>query len=107
MAPYFAAVLFTIVMSTVLRTGASSGDQKSLALAQEALNEILTRAAPIAGECHTPIHESSIQNYHNTGIDEGCSKYQKTCDWMAKIPDRTKLVQMNLPGTHDTATCKL
>ena len=54
MAPYVAAVLFLIVMSTVLRTRASSGDQKSLALAQEALNEILTRAAPIAGESLTP-----------------------------------------------------
>lgn len=25
---------------------------------------------------------------------------------MAKIPDSTKLIHMNLPGTHDTATCK-
>lgn len=25
---------------------------------------------------------------------------------MAKIPDSTKLVHMNLPGTHDTSTCK-
>jgi hypothetical protein len=49
------AVLFAIVMSTALQTLAStgSGDQKPLALAQEALNELLTRAAPIDGESLT------------------------------------------------------
>ena len=25
---------------------------------------------------------------------------------MAHIPDDTKLIHMNLPGTHDTCTCK-
>jgi len=51
MVTYVATVLFSIVMSTVLtRTRAFNGDQKSLAL--EALNEILTRAAPIAGKSH-------------------------------------------------------
>ena len=39
------------------------------------------------------------------GPDNGCSKTLKTCDWMAKIPDNTPLVRMNLPGTHDTSTC--
>ncbi|KAF8228150.1 hypothetical protein L208DRAFT_1379480 [Tricholoma matsutake] len=28
----------------------------------------------------------------------------KTCDWMARFPDSTKLVHMNLPRTHNTAT---
>lgn len=54
MAPYAAAVLFSIamVMSTVLtQTRASIVDQNSLA--SEALNEILNRAAPIAGKSHT------------------------------------------------------
>jgi len=56
---FVAAVLFATIMSTVLtRTRASSGDQKSLALAQEALNEILTRAAPIAGESQTLNYET-------------------------------------------------
>ncbi|KAK7435778.1 hypothetical protein VKT23_019476 [Stygiomarasmius scandens] len=55
-------------------------------LAQSALAEILDRGAPILG------------------FDTGCSSEQATCDWMAKVPDHTKLVHMNLPGTHDTAT---
>jgi len=102
---FVAAVLFAAIMSTVLtRTRAShSDDQKSLALAQEALNEILTRAGPIAGE--SPISNYETKDNFNTGTDEGCSKYQKTCNWMAKFADSTKLVQMNLPGTHDTSTC--
>lgn len=40
------------------------------------------------------------------GYDDGCSKSSATCDWMAKIPDSTKLVHMNLPGTHDASTCE-
>ncbi|KIM43729.1 hypothetical protein M413DRAFT_443636 [Hebeloma cylindrosporum] len=55
-------------------------------LSQQALTDILDRSAPIAG------------------IDSGCQKKAKTCDWMAKFSDNTKLVHMNLPGTHDTST---
>lgn len=40
-----------------------------------------------------------------TGTDNGCSKSLDTCNWMAKFADSTKLVAMNLPGTHDTSTC--
>jgi len=39
------------------------------------------------------------------GVDDGCSKAKKTCDWMARFPDSVKLVHMNLPGTHDSSTC--
>ncbi|KAF8170823.1 PLC-like phosphodiesterase [Mycena galopus ATCC 62051] len=55
-------------------------------LADNALAEILERAAPILGR------------------DNGSSPSSPTCDWMAKIADETKLVDMNLPGTHDAAT---
>ncbi|PPQ88174.1 hypothetical protein CVT25_005139 [Psilocybe cyanescens] len=55
-------------------------------LGQQALTDLLDRASPIAG------------------IDSGCTKQSKTCDWMARFPDNTKLVHMNLPGTHDTST---
>ncbi|EDR02697.1 uncharacterized protein LACBIDRAFT_308269 [Laccaria bicolor S238N-H82] len=55
-------------------------------LSQAALSDILFRGLPILGP------------------DNGCSKTLKTCDWMAKIPDNTPLVRMNLPGTHDTST---
>lgn len=41
------------------------------------------------------------------GFDTGCSEAVKTCDWMAQFPDSTKLVHMNLPGTHDTSTCEI
>ncbi|KAF7376911.1 PLC-like phosphodiesterase [Mycena sanguinolenta] len=54
-------------------------------LADSALAEILERAAPILGR--------------NDG-----SSSSPTCDWMARVPDETKLVDMNLPGTHDAAT---
>ncbi|KAF7294681.1 PLC-like phosphodiesterase [Mycena indigotica] len=60
------------------------GAQKQLG--QDALNDILARGAPILG------------------IDNGCSRTSKTCDWMRNVPDHTKLVHMNLPGTHDSAT---
>ncbi|KAF8664222.1 hypothetical protein AX16_000785 [Volvariella volvacea WC 439] len=56
------------------------------ALAHDALDEILTRAAPIFG------------------IDEGCDRSSKVCDWMACVADDTPVVHLNLPGTHDTAT---
>lgn len=74
--------LFALLLSN--RAAASPSNGQAV-LAQAALNEILTRGAPILG------------------YDEGCSKKSKTCDWMAKFPDNTKLVHMNLPGTHDTA----
>jgi 1-phosphatidylinositol phosphodiesterase len=65
---------------------APSPNDVQQALGQEALLDILDRSAPIAG------------------FDNGCSQSSKTCDWMAKIPDSTRLVHMNLPGTHDTST---
>ncbi|KAJ7173185.1 PLC-like phosphodiesterase [Mycena filopes] len=67
-----------------------SSDAKSSTLrqhlAESALTEILDRAAPILGR------------------DAGCSPSSPTCDWMAKHPNHTKLVDMNLPGVHDAAT---
>ncbi|KAJ7684589.1 PLC-like phosphodiesterase [Mycena polygramma] len=64
--------------------GAATADQQFLANA--ALADILKRGAPILG------------------YDGGCSQSNKTCDWMRNYPDSTKLVHMNLPGTHDSAT---
>jgi len=55
-------------------------------LAASALKEILDRGQPLLG------------------VDKGCSPKSKTCNWMAKIPNNTKLVHMNLPGVHDAAT---
>ncbi|KAJ6608633.1 PLC-like phosphodiesterase [Mycena sp. CBHHK59/15] len=55
-------------------------------LANDALSEILSEGAPILG------------------YDQGCSQRVKTCDWMRKYSNSTKLVHMNLPGTHDSAT---
>ncbi|KAJ6468074.1 PLC-like phosphodiesterase [Mycena vitilis] len=54
-------------------------------LADSALAEILERAAPILGR-------------------DDPSQSSTTWDWMAKIPDDTRLADMNLPGTHDAAT---
>ncbi|KAF9044279.1 PLC-like phosphodiesterase [Panaeolus papilionaceus] len=91
----FAAVLCIVSLSLLslvplLPVGAipdSSGlTAAQTRLNQAALDDVLERAAPIAG------------------IDQGCSRTSKTCDWMARFPDSTKLVHMNLPGTHDTST---
>lgn len=49
-----------------------------------ALQKVLQDAAPIFGKYK--------DNQLNTSI------------WMSKYPDSTKLVHMNIPGTHDTAT---
>ncbi|KAL0060677.1 hypothetical protein AAF712_012554 [Marasmius tenuissimus] len=60
--------------------------QSQQTLAQDALSDILGRGAPILGS------------------DMGCGQDSPTCDWMAKVPDETQIVHMNLPGTHDAAT---
>lgn len=56
-------------------------------LAGSALAEILERGAPILG---------SIKHLDSQ---------TKLSSWMDKYPDETKLVHLNLPGTHDTCTC--
>nr|GAT47304.1 PLC-like phosphodiesterase [Mycena chlorophos] len=56
-------------------------------LADHALQEILERAAPILGRTNDPVVPTP-----------------QTAHWMAKVPDDTRLVDMNLPGTHDAAT---
>ncbi|KAF7319702.1 PLC-like phosphodiesterase [Mycena kentingensis (nom. inval.)] len=54
-------------------------------LADAALNEILERAAPILGRADT-------------------STPSKLANWMATVPDDTRIVDMSIPGTHDCAT---
>ncbi|KAJ6526911.1 PLC-like phosphodiesterase [Mycena vulgaris] len=65
---------------------ATTPSSPSHSLAESALAEILERAAPILGR------------------DKGCSPSSPTCDWMAKLSDDTRIVDINLPGTHDAAT---
>lgn len=55
-------------------------------LAESALSDVLTRGAPILG------------------YDQGCSMNDPTCDWMSKVPDTKRIVELSLPGTHDAAT---
>ncbi|KJA21803.1 hypothetical protein HYPSUDRAFT_41667 [Hypholoma sublateritium FD-334 SS-4] len=59
---------------------------KANPLQEAALKEILSRGGPILG---------SFSDLQETG---------DLCEWMARISDDTKLVHMNLPGTHDTCT---
>ncbi|KAJ7090326.1 PLC-like phosphodiesterase [Mycena belliarum] len=75
----FYALAFVVPVLT-----ASSKAQQHLA--SDALSTIIANGAPILG------------------VDTGCPRTSKTCDWMRKYPDSTKLVHMNLPGTHDSAT---
>lgn len=56
-------------------------------LAGSALAEILKRGGPILGSI------------------EHLDARTKLSSWMDKYPDETKLVHLNLPGTHDTCTC--
>ncbi|KAK7037282.1 hypothetical protein VNI00_011273 [Paramarasmius palmivorus] len=75
------------IFSTLFFSVSLSFAQNQQPLAQDALSEILQRGAEILG------------------YDLGCSvESSPACDWMAKVPDDTLLVHMNLPGTHDAAT---
>ncbi|KAF7319704.1 PLC-like phosphodiesterase [Mycena kentingensis (nom. inval.)] len=56
-------------------------------LADAALNEILERAAPILGRATT-------------------STPSRLANWMANVPDEMRIVDMSIPGTHDSATWK-
>ncbi|KAF9527469.1 PLC-like phosphodiesterase [Crepidotus variabilis] len=79
-------VIGTQLLEPMAQSTDSSVSSSHAYLAQQALKDIGDRAAPISG------------------VDDGCVRYSKTCDWMGKFPGKTKLVHMNIPGTHDTAT---
>ncbi|KAJ6614943.1 PLC-like phosphodiesterase [Mycena sp. CBHHK59/15] len=82
----FSALLILVLsLSTLVGADVVSRSASQL-LAQDALAYILNLGAPILG------------------YDEGCAQTAQTCDWMRKFSDETKLVHMNLPGTHDSAT---
>ncbi|KAF7291351.1 PLC-like phosphodiesterase [Mycena indigotica] len=70
-------------------------------LADKALEEILERAAPILGEFYIAFIPSRLNFV--TGRASSVPP-PKTAHWMANVPDETRLVDMNLPGTHDCAT---
>ncbi|KAJ6509094.1 PLC-like phosphodiesterase [Mycena vulgaris] len=76
--------LISSLAVALMLPGLATAVQESLA--QDALAYTLALGAPILG------------------FDVGCSPMTKTCDWMRKFSDNTKLVHMNLPGTHDSAT---
>ncbi|KIK57359.1 hypothetical protein GYMLUDRAFT_755825 [Collybiopsis luxurians FD-317 M1] len=83
----FTGILLILSQLTSTAISSSVSDSAQQSLAQAALAEILQRGAPILG------------------FDTGCSPATSaTCDWMAKIPDDTKLVHMSIPGTHDSST---
>lgn len=73
-------------MADHLRAASEGRGSSSSLLSDAAFEEILKRGSPILGD------------------DSQCNRRVVTCDWMAKVPDHTKLVHLNLPGTHDTAT---
>jgi 1-phosphatidylinositol phosphodiesterase len=91
-------------LQAVSASALPSSQRSQSFLATSALQEILFRGKPLLGMRHGfATRPRSWANYFSLGTDEGCSR-SKTCDWMAKIPDSTKLVHMNLPGVHDAAT---
>ncbi|KAH6671357.1 PLC-like phosphodiesterase [Halenospora varia] len=60
--------------------------RRTSSLSQFALEKVLGDASPIFGEYTNPSNSS------------------KTANWMKSYPDSTKIVHMNIPGTHDSAT---
>jgi len=80
--------LLDLITDGASRIGISLDKAKG-SVGNAALEEILARGAPILG----PLSDAQ------------CSAAQRrTCDWMSKVPDSTKIIHMNLPGTHDSAT---
>lgn len=73
--------------SSLVHKGASSGSL----LASLALRKVLKDASPIFGD------PSTLLGAENTSEP-------KTATWMKAYHDETKIVHMNLPGTHDAAT---
>jgi 1-phosphatidylinositol phosphodiesterase len=76
------ASLSASIHGSPLTTRQSS--QQDISLESFALQKVLQNAAPIFG------------NFKTT--------QSNTSDWMKNYKDATKLVHMNIPGTHDTAT---
>ena len=72
-----------VASSVVARTAAT---KSSASLAELALQQILNTASPIFG----------VYDYSATALN--------TSTWMKRYPDSTKLVHMNIPGTHDSST---
>ena len=100
------ATLFLALSPLSSLAALPGGYPSQTVLSQAALSDVLLRGLPILGvSLFLPLTYpiKLIQSY--VGPDNGCSKTLKTCDWMAKVPDNTPLVRMNLPGTHDTSTC--
>ena len=58
-------------------------------------NEIIKLTLNIAGNIQTPFldHEYTLENYKNTR-------------WVTNIPDRMKLAELTVPGTHDSSASK-
>jgi hypothetical protein len=41
----------------------------------------------------------------HVGRDEPSAPFSDTCDWMSRLSADTKIVDLNLPGTHNSVTC--
>jgi 1-phosphatidylinositol phosphodiesterase len=76
-----------IVLASASGLDQNNSLQPTRSLAQLALQKVLNDASPIFGD-YVP---SDASNTH-------------TAQWMKGYPDSTKLVHMNIPGTHDTST---
>jgi 1-phosphatidylinositol phosphodiesterase len=82
---YFALLDF-LTLSALTSVRGSSNGPPSVSLAELALQKVLTDASPIFG------------------WSEANGTSTNTSVWMKNYPDATKLVHMNIPGTHDSAT---
>ncbi|RDW61662.1 hypothetical protein BP5796_11554 [Coleophoma crateriformis] len=78
------ALLVTALASLSAAALASPTYANTTSLADLALQKVLQDAAPMFGSY--------------------AASSAKTASWMASIPDSTKIVHMNIPGVHDSAT---
>lgn len=75
-----------LILPTLASPVAAREAKRSSSLAELALQQILDTASPIFG----------VYDYNATASN--------TSTWMKRYPDSTKLIHMNIPGTHDSST---
>jgi len=105
LAPSLSAVGQAAVVSSPSSTATSTQDSGRSALGQFALQKVLADSAGVFGLFegnNITTQLSSPDTEKGTNKKEKKSNHRST--WMSLLPDSTPLSQINIPGTHDSAT---
>lgn len=105
LAPSLSAVGQAAVVSSPSSTAISTEDLGRSSLGQFALQKILGDSAGVFGLFegnNATTYVSSPET--ERGINKKKKKSNYRSKWMSLIPDSTPLSQINIPGTHDSAT---